>query len=604
MSIKTKLGIAIFCGIFCLVVFLAGNALQTKADETPVITSISPTSGQVGTEVTISGSGFGDNCGSSNWCVMSVDFGGKVVTNTSFENFVSWSDTQIVVKVPQGATTALIKISYYYDTNGLDEGGVVKYYSSVEGPTFTVLGVEPRAIDSISPARAVVGTEVTILGHGFEESCGSGMYCNMMVDFGQGRSSNANFGIVSWTDKKIVAKVPDDATTASIKVSYYYDSNGPDEGGDIIQYQITGPIFTLIETPSAEPVITSISPTSGPVGTEVTINGTNFGSDCGSGHWCSYGVNFGQGYANNLFDNIISWSMTKIVVKVPQGATTAPIVIGMYYDTNGPDEGGVVAQYSVTGPAFTVTKTNENTNEGPEIIIQPEAGQVVSNAYGCFFSTSLSNSTTIKVNKLFNSGDSTDTYLKQVYEAYKNAWNRYPRCDELQFHLDHSTPTERLKSWLNQMLVLGKIEDKTKSADIQLTENNNEIALKETGLTLKFAENQDIIISGLATPNSVVIIRLSSQPKAYITISDNEGYWTYTAKSLENGQHTLAIAVYDQTGKEVSQSDNLAFSISSSKTTESKTNEKMSLGIFLAVVIIALVLILFAVILTKRRKTR
>lgn len=58
----------------------------------PAITSISPSSGAVGTEVTLTGTEFGSFRGSS-----SVSFGGTQATE-----YVSWSDTEIKVRVPAG----------------------------------------------------------------------------------------------------------------------------------------------------------------------------------------------------------------------------------------------------------------------------------------------------------------------------------------------------------------------------------------------------------------------------------------------------------------------------------------------------------------------
>lgn len=71
-----------------------GTIMKTTdgGDARPDIVSIAPSSGQVGTEVTISGCDFGDTRGSS-----SVTFGGIAATE-----YPSWSNTQIKVKVPSG----------------------------------------------------------------------------------------------------------------------------------------------------------------------------------------------------------------------------------------------------------------------------------------------------------------------------------------------------------------------------------------------------------------------------------------------------------------------------------------------------------------------
>jgi hypothetical protein len=63
--------------------------------------------------------------------------------------------------------------------------------------------------------------------------------------------------------------------------------------------------------------ITSLSPRSGPVGTPVTIKGSNFGSSQGTST-----VRF-----NGTTAVVVRWSATTIVVKVPEGAMNGEIVV-------------------------------------------------------------------------------------------------------------------------------------------------------------------------------------------------------------------------------------------------------------------------------------
>ena len=66
------------------------------AMNTPLVTSISPTSGPVGTTVTIIGTDFGSSRGSS--YVKYVD------KQCASGDYVSWSDIQVEARVPSGAT--------------------------------------------------------------------------------------------------------------------------------------------------------------------------------------------------------------------------------------------------------------------------------------------------------------------------------------------------------------------------------------------------------------------------------------------------------------------------------------------------------------------
>ena len=87
----------------------------------------------------------------------------------------------------------------------------------------------------------------------------------------------------------------------------------------------------MAQTPA--PVIDKLKPASGPVGTNVKIKGSNFGTSPGT-------VTFNGTYAPvNPNSN---WDSAKIQVKVPEGATTGPVVV-------------TVGTQSSAGVTFTVT---------------------------------------------------------------------------------------------------------------------------------------------------------------------------------------------------------------------------------------------------------
>ena len=86
--------------------------------------------------------------------------------------------------------------------------------------------------------------------------------------------------------------------------------------------------FTVSPVPQNKPVIDSVSPPEGPPGTPVTIKGTNFG-DARTGA-ARVEANSFQSYVT--FNGVkatryISWSDTKIVVIVPEGAKTGPVEV-------------------------------------------------------------------------------------------------------------------------------------------------------------------------------------------------------------------------------------------------------------------------------------
>src|SRR5207247_684536 len=89
------------------------------------------------------------------------------------------------------------------------------------------------------------------------------------------------------------------------------------------------------------PSITSLSPNAGPIGTSVTVSGTNFDNVQGSGT-----VTF-----NGTTATPTSWSPSSIAVPVPNGATSGKVVAtvngvasnGAYFTVTTAGAGGLVS---------------------------------------------------------------------------------------------------------------------------------------------------------------------------------------------------------------------------------------------------------------------
>lgn len=146
----------------------------------PVISSLSPPSGAVGVQVTISGSNFGASQGSG-----SVSFNGTQATINS------WGAMSIVATIPSGATT----------------GNVVVFASGVNsnGISFTVW----PSISSLSPGFGPVGTPITIGGLNFGSTQGSST-----VTF-----NGVTAAVSSWSSSSISTVVPNGATTGNVIVT-------------------------------------------------------------------------------------------------------------------------------------------------------------------------------------------------------------------------------------------------------------------------------------------------------------------------------------------------------------------------------------------------
>jgi len=244
-----------------------GMPFTVPTSSAPVITGLSPNSGAAGTSVTIAGANFGASQGSS-----TIKFNGIAAIPTS------WSATSIVAPVPAGATAGNVVVTV---------GGVPS-----NGMAFTVTTASAPSITSLNPTSGVLGTQVTIVGTNFGASQGSST-----IKFNGTAAAPS-----SWSATSIVAPVPAGATTGNVVVTV---------GGSASN----GVGFTVAA--ATAPSITSLAPTSGPVGTSVTITGANFGASQGSST-----IQF-----NGTAAAPTGWSATSIVAPVPAGATTGNVVV-------------------------------------------------------------------------------------------------------------------------------------------------------------------------------------------------------------------------------------------------------------------------------------
>ncbi len=286
----------------------------------PAITGFSPTSGPVGTLVTITGSGL-------------LDGGNNAVVTFNGTPAVISSDVagSIQAAVPTGATSGPISVF----VNGV----TVKSTSS-----FTVTS-SLLNISGISPNYGAPAALIKIAGTGFGATQGTGS-----VTVGGAPSH-----VVSWSDTLISIQVPSKATTGNIVVIVSGVSSN-------------GAPFTFYPYPA----LTGFSPTSGPVGTLVTITGT--------------GLLDGGNNASVTFNGtpaaISSDTATSIQAAVPTGATSGPISVfvnGVTVKTTSsftvtssllnisgisPNYGAPAALIKISGTGFGATQGNGSVTVG------------------------------------------------------------------------------------------------------------------------------------------------------------------------------------------------------------------------------------------------
>ena len=298
----------------------SGSSSSFTVTNSPIIANLSPGSGPVGTNVTIAGLNFGATQGTS-----TVTFNGVPAVASA------WSDTGISVAVPSGASTGPVVV-----TVGT---------SSSTGTRFAV----PPVLTSVSPAAGAAGTLVTISGSGFGSTQGTGTVW-LGTTFGT---------VVSWSDTQIVAAIPSNSSSGTAQVQ---------QAG-----AWSGTVPFVVNTAT----ISNVTPASGLPGTQVTITGTGFGAQQGSGQvWL--------GTANGV---VQSWSDTQVVALVAAGSASGNAVVlqngvasnAVPFAVNTPQITSVSPTAGPVGTSVTISGSGFGSLQGAGgVQVGSMSGQVVS----------------------------------------------------------------------------------------------------------------------------------------------------------------------------------------------------------------------------------
>jgi Bacterial Ig-like domain (group 2)/IPT/TIG domain/Abnormal spindle-like microcephaly-assoc'd, ASPM-SPD-2-Hydin/Galactose oxidase, central domain len=263
----------------------------TVQGSTPTIASLSTTSGSVGSAVGILGSDFG-----------SAQESGSVTFNGVTAPVVSWNDILILVQVPAGATSGPVQVT---------ANGVV---SNTIG--FSITQPAPT-IAALSEIIGLVGDTFTITGSGFGTS--GSVFFNGIPG-----------SVSSWSPNTIVTQIPSGTQTGPVTVT----SAGQTSNGITLTIMVA-------------PTVTGVSPTSGDVGTVVSIAGNNFAT------LQSGPVVFFNGAAVAP----TSWTNTQVVVTVPMGTRTGPLAVKVGYASSNPTTFTIVPTGS---RSLSIFPANEN----------------------------------------------------------------------------------------------------------------------------------------------------------------------------------------------------------------------------------------------------
>jgi len=253
----SKYLLVIFAGTVIVSCSDSGGGTGPKSNPPLKISSVQPTSGPVGTAVSIKGSGFNES-----------PTGNTVIFDSTEAAIDSAASDYIETSVPEGASSGNIIVAVDGD--------------SVSGPNFTVEQKAP-GISSVNPKSGPIGTKVTIKGKNFSSKAS-----DVTIKFNSVEAS-----VNSASETRLETEVPKNATAGPVKVSIKSKST-------------TGPDFDVLG-----PKITSVSPDTTVKGSEITIKGEHFSENTSDNILVIGGAQA----------TVSSASKTELVAKVPSGAS-------------------------------------------------------------------------------------------------------------------------------------------------------------------------------------------------------------------------------------------------------------------------------------------
>lgn len=293
------------------------------------IREISSNRAQVGAHLRISGYGFSR--------IESVP---RVTINDTEAAVLNVSDTLLVVEVPQ---------------NGSGSGPVVVRVGTEEsvGPIFAFMG-----INSVKPLSGGSGTRVTIEGYGFETA-----QTGNVVTF-NGKQAT----VVESSATQLVVVAPDEVETGLIWVTV--DSE-----------PVLGPVFTSLPLPSVDVV----SPLSGPVGTQITIQGQYYSTEADETFVVINGL--------KIVPTAVTDTEIKFTVTDDINTGTVQVLVNDRYSVDGPEfrtqnlgitaftpsNGLAGTQVTITGIGFSANVADNTVtfNGVPAVVQSATAGTLV-----------------------------------------------------------------------------------------------------------------------------------------------------------------------------------------------------------------------------------
>ncbi len=359
-----KLRLLAVAALLLLSVLICGRSQA----QSPTVTGLAPVSGPVGTAVTITGTDFGTTQGSS-----TVALAGTTAT------VLNWSDTSIVASVPTGASSGTFSVTIGgtpatsssftvtllpsgwsdADIGSVGVAGSSSYANGVFTQNGAGSGTFSTATDGINFQYQSLTGDAAIIARVVSVPSGTATQAGLMIreSLDPGATSMYVFDYSSaiWTTERASTGTSTSYSYwGSISLPYwieltrngdtFIESRSPDginwtEVGTqtiamaqniyiglAVSSRDTSSLSTVtfdnasVSTPSSlPPSITSLSATTGPVGTQVVISGFGFGAS----------QSYSQVTVNGVVASVSSWTDASITITVPSAATTGPVQVSV-----------------------------------------------------------------------------------------------------------------------------------------------------------------------------------------------------------------------------------------------------------------------------------
>jgi len=367
-------------------------SVSPTAAPAPVITSLSATTGSIGSQLTITGTGFG-----------TTQSGSIVTLNGAAVTIDAWSGTSITITIPTGATSGELLVSVapsmndsnpvYFTvtsqplpTSWLDadigavgvagsatysggtftvagagrgtfstpdgfhfvyqaltgDGTIVARVVSVQGSSYPQVGVmiretlDPSATNAFTfdYSSAIWMSERTATGGSSNYQSGPSAtlpYWVKLVRSGNSFSGYSSYNGLTWTQVG-TSQTISMAQTVFVGLAVTSDSTS----------SLTTATFdnvSLSPTSAPAPVISSVSATTGSIGSHVLIAGSSFGAT----------QNGSQVLLNDVPVTINSWDSTSVLITIPTGATSGYLAVSLAPSMNNSNP----VYFTVTTQALT-----------------------------------------------------------------------------------------------------------------------------------------------------------------------------------------------------------------------------------------------------------